>query len=92
VEGTFLHLSIDGEKIPSDYYLSLAGKYSSLYSNLESRYSIVPLSKTLNHTFMLSESELHQYQKRAKILELSRVHNLLGKGSNQVQGTSRITK
>ena len=32
VEGTFLYLSIDGETIASDYYLELAGRYSTTFN------------------------------------------------------------
>jgi hypothetical protein len=36
VEGTFLHLSVDGQELPSDFYLSLAGQYTTMYQDIDS--------------------------------------------------------
>jgi hypothetical protein len=74
LEGTFLHLSIDGEELPSDHYLRLAGKYSLKFSKVGCKRLIPPASDRM---FVLSTKELVHYQLRAKQIELLRQDVLL---------------
>lgn len=75
VQGTFLHLSIDGEDLPSDHYLILAGKYSQAYSqvNLTTLIQNAP-----DYVVTLSTEKIYHYRKRANNIELARLDLLNG--------------
>jgi hypothetical protein len=75
VQGTFLHLSIDGEQLPSDHYLYLAGKYSQEFSQMNLTASLQNVSDTF---VVLSTEKIYRYRQRAKHIELARLDMLDG--------------
>jgi hypothetical protein len=77
MQGTFLHLSIDGEQLPSDHYLYLAGKYSQEFSQINLTASLQNASDS--DTFIvLSTEKIYRYRQRAKHIELARLDMLEG--------------
>jgi hypothetical protein len=72
LEGSFLHLSIDGDHLPSDHYLYLAGKYSLEFSRID-RNALIPIAT--DRVFVLSTSQLSHYQLLAKQIESLRQTN-----------------